>query len=79
MVVIDSVKEILYDEDYDFITTVDEADEAEFLVVDDDSIPEVRDDKYFYPRMNWEKDVEMLRRTNQFKSRYHMSEEAFNN
>ena len=55
MVVIDSVKEILYDEDYDFITTVDEADEAEFLVVDDDSIPEVRDDKYFYPRMHWEK------------------------
>ena len=73
----ESVRNILFeDEDYDFLVAVDEEDGAEYD--EEDSIPDVRQDKYFYPRMDLERDLEMLRRTNQFQCRYHMSEQAFN-
>ena len=52
----ESVRNILFeDEDYDFLVAVDEEDGAEYD--EEDSIPDVRQDKYFYPRMDLERDL----------------------
>jgi len=38
---------------------------------------EKRNVKWRYKRLNWEEHIEMLRHTNSFQSRYHMSESSF--